>query len=93
MTDAPGAGSAVEAGEKMALADFAPQRKRFVQDVIDGLQQPQKRIPPKYFYDERGSRLFDRICELEEYYLTRTELGILRENIAQIAGIVACAVC
>jgi dimethylhistidine N-methyltransferase len=41
-------------------------------------------ISPKYFYDERGSRLFEQICELPEYYLTRTELGIMRENISEM---------
>ena len=45
-------------------------------------------ISPKYFYDERGSKLFEDICELPEYYLTRTEIGIMRENMSAIA---ACA--
>jgi dimethylhistidine N-methyltransferase len=45
--------------------------------VLDGLRRPAKELPCKYFYDELGSRLFDRICELDEYYLTRTELAIL----------------
>ena len=51
---------------------------RFRADVLAGLARPQKRLPAKYFYDSAGSRLFDRICELPEYYPTRTELGILR---------------
>src|SRR5437763_2076324 len=46
---------------------------------------PQKAIPPKYFYDRAGSRLFERICRLPEYYLTRTELSLTRKNISTIA--------
>ncbi len=52
-------------------------RKHFLRDVIHGLRRPQKEVPCKYFYDERGSALFDEICELDEYYLTRSELAIL----------------
>ena len=55
------------------------------QDVIAGLSLPQKALPPKYFYDEAGSRLFERICRLPEYYLTRAELSLTREHIASIA--------
>jgi L-histidine N-alpha-methyltransferase len=47
-------------------------------DVLDGLTRPFKELPPKHFYDARGSELFERICELPEYYPTRTELGILK---------------
>jgi L-histidine Nalpha-methyltransferase len=54
-------------------------------DVLDGLSAAQPRIAPKYFYDERGAALFERICELDEYYLTRTELDIMRTQIADIA--------
>jgi L-histidine N-alpha-methyltransferase len=50
------------------------------QDVFTGLTADQKFIPSKYFYDERGSMLYERICELPEYYLTRTELYILQEK-------------
>jgi L-histidine N-alpha-methyltransferase len=54
-------------------------------DVLDGLTRPFKELPPKHFYDARGSELFEQICELPEYYPTRTELSILRD----IAGAVA----
>ena len=57
----------------------------FREDLIAGLSQPQKQIPPKYFYDAAGSRLFDRICRLAEYYPTRTELAITRAHRAAIA--------
>lgn len=49
-------------------------------EVLAGLSQPRKRLPPKLFYDLEGSRLFDAITELPEYYPTRTEIGILREH-------------
>lgn len=50
----------------------------FRRDVLAGLSRSPKRLPSKYFYDRRGCALFDRICELDEYYLTRTELAIMR---------------
>ena len=46
----------------------------FLKDVLDGLKQTQKTLPCKYFYDETGSQLFEEICQLDEYYITRTEL-------------------
>jgi dimethylhistidine N-methyltransferase len=52
-------------------------RRDFLHDVRAGLRSPQKELPCKYFYDKRGSELFDRICQLEEYYLTRSELSIM----------------
>lgn len=57
----------------------------FLAEAIAGLSQPQKMLPSKFFYDEQGSRLFNEICELEEYYPTRTENHILRDNIKEIA--------
>lgn len=59
------------------------------QDVIQGLTKKPKNLPAKYFYDDRGSELFEQICELPEYYPTRTEAAILRQyapEIAQITG-------
>ena len=55
--------------------------------MLDGLSQPRKRIPFKYLYDERGSELFERICALPEYYLTRTEISILQESGAAMAAV------
>ncbi len=49
----------------------------FLSDCLAGLRASPKRLPCKYFYDSRGSELFDRICQLDEYYLTRTELAIM----------------
>ena len=57
----------------------------FLEDVIAGLSLPQKTLPPKYFYDSAGSKLFERICRLPEYYLTRTELSITRRNLRALA--------
>jgi len=59
----------------------------FASDVLSGLSAPRKSLAPKYFYDERGSQLFEAITELKEYYPTRCELAILREHKADIAGV------
>jgi len=56
-----------------------------VAEIVAGLSQPRKMISPKYFYDERGSKLFEQICELPEYYLTRAEISIMRSSMVQIA--------
>jgi len=61
-------------------------RRRFLRDVLAGLRQSPKRLSCKYFYDERGSELFDQICELEDYYLTRTELAIMQQYAAQMGS-------
>lgn len=55
-----------------------------LKEVLDGLQKPQKTLPSKYFYDKRGSELFEQICELDEYYPTRTEFSIMHKNIEEI---------
>src|SRR5262245_47581906 len=62
------------------MPEVFAEAEPFLADVLSGLRSPQKELPCKYFYDERGSQLFDQICQLDEYYLTRTELGILRAN-------------
>ena len=56
-------------------------------EILEGLAVPQKMLSPKFFYDERGSALFEAICQLEEYYLTRTELRIMQTNVAHIAAL------
>ncbi len=73
------------AGENPAGA-AAQAIAEFRADVLHGLAQTPKRIPSKYFYDARGSQLFEEICAQPEYYLTRTELAILEENAAAIAS-------
>lgn len=61
------------------------ENKIFLKDVVRGLSQLNKRLECKYFYDERGSRLFDQICELDEYYLTRTEQQIMDQYANEMA--------
>ena len=63
-----------------ALLDRGVSTNCFHADVLRGLSEAAKAIPCKYFYDEAGSKLFDRICELEEYYPTRTELTIMEQQ-------------
>ncbi|HEY7891469.1 MAG TPA: L-histidine N(alpha)-methyltransferase [Solirubrobacteraceae bacterium] len=61
------------------------RERSLAEDVLDGLTRPFKELPPKHFYDTRGAELFDRICELEEYYQTRTERAILAASAGEIA--------
>jgi L-histidine N-alpha-methyltransferase len=68
--------STVEVRSYLGPAD----ERTLADDVLDGLTRPLKELPPKHFYDARGSELFDAICELPEYYQTRTELLILRSH-------------
>ena len=53
--------------------------RHFLNDVSTGLAESPKRLSSKYFYDKRGSELFDRICQLDEYYLTRCELAVMEQ--------------
>lgn len=74
---------------RAAAAPDSAHAQAFARDLAAALCAPPHAISPKYFYDEAGSRLFDRICELPEYYPTRTELGILQRcagDIARLAG-------
>jgi dimethylhistidine N-methyltransferase len=57
-------------------------------EVLRGLGKPSKELPAKLFYDDIGSQLFDRICELDEYYLTRAETAIMREHAGEMATII-----
>jgi dimethylhistidine N-methyltransferase len=66
---------------------FDERPSAFAGDAIEGLSQPAKQLPPKYFYDAAGSELFEQITRLPEYYPTRTELGILRERGAEICQV------
>lgn len=65
---------------------FDDKDAAFAQDVVAGMSQHPKQLPPKYFYDEAGSKLFEQITLLPEYYPTRTELRILRDNGTEIAA-------
>ena len=63
------------------------KKYEIISDVLDGLSKEQMELSCKYFYDEKGSALFDEICELDEYYPTRTELQIMRDNIEEISSV------
>src|SRR5690606_41430005 len=66
--------------------DLQSDASQFLDDILSGLAISPKRISSKYLYDRRGSRLFDRICETPEYYLTRTELQLTRHQAPAIAA-------
>src|SRR5438067_12084682 len=67
-------------------ASAVPPTSDLLSDVIAGLSSDPRTLPCKYFYDERGASLFQKICELPEYYITRTEIDILDRNRADIAS-------
>ena len=74
-------------GDRVRFFNFLDgdrEEKEMMQDVRTGLAGPQKSIPAKYFYDSRGSRLFERITMTPEYYITRTELSILEHSAGQM---------
>jgi len=69
----------------IAFHDYHPAPADLRVEVLNGLGLTRKRLSPKLFYDAEGSKLFDAICELPEYYPTRTEIAILREHGAEMA--------
>jgi dimethylhistidine N-methyltransferase len=71
----------------ISFHDLQPDTGSFLEEVVEGLSQPQKSLSPKYFYDERGSALFEQICLLPEYYPTRTELALMQTHGAEIAAL------
>ncbi len=62
--------------------------KAMYREVLQGLSTRPKTLPSKYFYDERGSKLFDAICDLKEYYVTRTELAIMERYMDEIVDVI-----
>lgn len=64
--------------------NYSPEPQRFLDEVLDGLQKTPKELPPKYFYDECGSQLYERICTLDEYYIPRTESSIMNSHIQEM---------
>ena len=70
----------------VALLDLEPARADFLAQAIAGLSSSPRTLPSKFFYDERGSDLFQKICELPEYYVTRTETEILRLYTPEMAA-------
>jgi len=65
--------------------DLHPDTGRFLDDVMAGLSRPQRTLPPKYFYDAHGCALFEAICGLPEYYLTRAEIALMRGQVGDMA--------
>jgi dimethylhistidine N-methyltransferase len=74
-----------EQRHQLRLTDLEPELGSFREEVLSGLRKPQKELPSKFFYDERGSELFEQISALDEYYLTRIELGIMRDHAGEMA--------
>ncbi len=70
------------------LSDFQPQDDELLAEVLHGLSRSPKQLPPKLFYDETGSQLFEQITQLPEYYLTRTEVGIMQQHAEEMAELV-----
>jgi len=68
-----------------ALLDLQPSTAEFLDDVLAGLRESPKQLPSKYLYDQRGSHLFDDICLLDEYYLTRCEDQIIKQYSQEMA--------
>ena len=74
-----------ETNQVRPLHDLHPSPSDMLAEVTEGLSSHPKTLPCKYFYDARGSALFDQICEVEEYYPTRTEISILRQHATEIS--------
>jgi dimethylhistidine N-methyltransferase len=73
---------------RVRFYDLHPSLADFRAEVLQGLQQPEKAISPKFLYDKKGAELFEKICSLEEYYLTRTEIAILQKYTGEIADLI-----
>ena len=78
-------GVANENGAALTLIDLKPDQVDMYTEVLEGLSAVPKTLPPKFFYDELGSALFEQITELADYYPTRTEVAILEQHRASIA--------
>ncbi len=87
----PIAGEASEPAIRIDSHLDGAQDRSLADDVLDGLTRPLKELPPKHFYDERGAELFDRICELPEYYPTRAERAILEAEAVSLAELTEAA--
>lgn len=72
----------------LAVSEQSADASEDLDEIVEGLLREEKMISPKYFYDERGSQLFDEITRLPEYYPTETELAIMRDNIDEMAELI-----
>ncbi|MBA7696309.1 Histidine N-alpha-methyltransferase [subsurface metagenome] len=70
--------------KQVQLYDFSPRQDCFRKEVLSGLRKSPKKLPCKYFYDEQGSRLFERICTLDKYYIPRVETAIMEAYIEEM---------
>jgi L-histidine Nalpha-methyltransferase len=70
---------------RVNVLDLEPVSEDFLVEVVDGLSSSPRSLPCKFFYDERGTELFQKICELPEYYITRTETELLRRHGGEMA--------
>src|SRR5438270_559301 len=70
---------------RVTVLDLEPVKADFLAEVVAGLSSSPRTLPCKFFYDERGADLFQRICELPEYYITRTETELLRRSAPEIS--------
>jgi L-histidine Nalpha-methyltransferase len=87
--DAPRRGAHPDEDSAIGLPraeELSPERRLLLRDAVHGLSQSPKSLPCKWFYDESGSRLFEMICGLDEYYLTRTELAIMVRHVGAMAA-------
>ncbi len=73
-------------GASIGLEQRTTESATFRDDVVRGLSAERKALPPKWLYDERGSALYELICDLPEYYPARTELGLLRRHATAMAA-------
>ena len=73
--------------EASRLYDFKPGQAQFRDEVLRGLRKSPKELPTKYLYDKRGSELYEQICTLDEYYIPRTEVAIMEDNINEIVNL------
>jgi len=68
--------------------DNTPGKEKFLAEVLSGLRKSPKELPSKYFYDKKGSALFEQICGLDEYYIPATEDAIMRASIHEMASLI-----
>jgi dimethylhistidine N-methyltransferase len=75
----------IKTTREFVVLDTPSDSDGLLDEVLYGLQKKTKELPSKLFYDEHGSQLFNEICQLDEYYLTRTEIQIMQQNIQEMA--------
>ena len=78
--------------KQIRLYDLNPGQSHFRAEVLGGLRKKQKTLPCKYFYDDQGSRLYERICTLDEYYLPQTEIAIMGTYIGEMTELLGARV-